>query len=412
MGVAETISGLNAFPARGAGTNAERRAAMWLTGELRSPRREAILETFWCRPNWALAHAWHAGLAAVGSLLTVASPKVGGALIIVALVSVLLDALTGVSPGRRLTRERASQNVTSPAPAGAPPVRLIITANYDAGRVGLVHRGFLRRPTARLRTLLGPFAVGWLGSLVIACVWVLVTAVLRDGGTKGSGVAVLQLIPTAGLVLAFALLLDLSTAEFGPAAGDNGSGAALAVTLTRALDAAPPRRLGIEVVLQGAGDGAMLGLRRYLRERRHELDAGTVIVLGLSACGAGEPRWWTSDGPLIALRFLPRLAQLAEQVSTEVPEAAGRPHRGRGTSPAYPARLRSLPALTIGALDEAGLAPRSHRPADTAENVNRAATDRMLQLALTLVDAIDADLPPPSAAPEPSAPAGHEAASA
>ena len=244
MGVEDIVSGLSAFPARGAGTNAERRAAQWLSGELRSPRREALVETFWCRPNWALAHAWHAGLAAVGSLLTVASPKVGGALIILALLSVLLDALTGVSPGRRLTRQRASQNVTSPAPADAPPVRLIITANYDAGRMGLVHRGFLRRPAARLRKLLGPFAVGWIGCLVLGCAWVLVTAVLRDGGTKGSGVAVLQLIPTAALVLAFALLLDLGTAEFGPAAGDNGSGAALAVGLARALDANPPGRLG------------------------------------------------------------------------------------------------------------------------------------------------------------------------
>ena len=182
--------------------------------------------------------------------------------------------------------------------------------------------------------------------------------------------------------------------------------------LARALDANPPGRLGIEVVLQGAGDGAMLGLRRHLRDHRHELDAGTVIVLGLAASGAGDPRWWRSDGPLIALRFLPRLAQLAEQVSRAIPEAGGTPHRGRGTSPAYPARLRSLPALTIGALDEVCLAPHSHRPADSAEKVDRATTDRMLQLALTLVDAIDADLPPRPAPPEPSAPADHEAASA
>jgi hypothetical protein len=393
MGVAETINGLDAFPARGAGTNSERRAALWLAEELRMPRREASIETFWSRPNWALAGAWHAGLAAVGSLITVASPKAGGAVVIVALVSALLDALTGVSLGRRLTREHASQNVVSPPPAGAPAVRLLITANYDAGRIGLVHRPFLRRPAAHLRNLLGPLAVGWQGLLVIACLWVLVTAIFRDGGTSGASIAVLQLIPTAGLVLAAALLLELGGSTFGPAAGDNGSGTALALALVRALDAAPPRHLGVEVVLQGAADGSMSGLTHHLRRHRRELDPRNVIVLGLGACGAGNPCWWRSDGSLIPLRFLARLSQLAEHASTQVPEVGARAHRSRGLSPAYPARLRGRPAITIGAVDRAGLAPRSHLPTDTRDSVDTAVTDRVLEFALTLTDAIDASLP-------------------
>jgi hypothetical protein len=398
MAVADTVTGLTQFPRRGAGTNAERRAAIWLAGELRTDRREAIIETFWCRPNWALAHAWHAGLAVLGSLLTVASPKVGGAIIIVALLSVLCDGLVGVSLGRRLTAQRASQNVVSPPLPDAPPVRLIITANYDAGRMGLVHRPFLRRPAAGLRNLLGPLAVGWLGCLALASAWVLLTAVLRNGGSTGSTVAVLQLIPTAALVLAFALLVELGTSDFGPAAGDNATGTALAVALARALDVAPPQRLAVEIVLQGAGDGAMLGLSHHLGSRRRELDAGRAIVLGLGPAGAGRPRWWTSDGPLVPLRFLRRLAQLAAETANGPPagpksEPTARPYRGRGVSPAYPARLRSRPAITIGALDEAGLAPRSRLPTDTVENLDPIAADRLLELGLTLVDAIDADLP-------------------
>jgi hypothetical protein len=133
----------------------------------------------------------------------------------------------------------------------------------------------------------------------------------------------------------------------------------------------------------------MIGLRRYLRARRHELDAASVIVIGLAASGGGHPTWWRSDGPLLPLRFLPRLTQLAEGVTAGVSAA----HRGRGSSPAYPARVRGLPALTIGALDGLGLCPRSHLPVDTAPQVDPAVTDRMLELALTLVDAIDAAVP-------------------
>ena len=58
---------------------------------------------------------------------------------LVALLALIADATTGASPGRRLTPERASQNVVSLAPAKDARVRLIVTAAYDTGRTGLLH---------------------------------------------------------------------------------------------------------------------------------------------------------------------------------------------------------------------------------------------------------------------------------
>ncbi len=229
--------------------------------------------------------------------------------------------------------------------------------------------------------------------------WLLAVAVVRHGGTAGTPIGVVQLIPTAALVLALALLLELAGAPFGPAAGDNGTGAAVAIALVRALDAAPPRRLEVELVLQGAGEAGMVGLRRHLRSRRRELRPANTIVLGIAAAGSGRPRWWDSDGPLVPLRYLARLRGLAAQAGGAAPgataspgPAAARPHRGRGTSPALPARARRMPALTIGCLDARGLAPRSHQAGDIPAALDPAALDALLQFALTLVDAIDADL--------------------
>jgi hypothetical protein len=384
----DTATQLSRFERRGAGTDAERRAARWLAAQLRGGRRRVSLQTFWCRPNWALAQAWHTLAAIVGSLLAVHHGFLGGAIILGALLCVASDSLTGYSPGRRLTREHASQNVVSrgPAPSGEPRVRLIVTANYDAGRTGLVYRRWLRRPAARLRQLSGPVSAGWPSLLIIAMAWLLAVAVERHRGLTGTSIGVLQLIPTASLVLALALLLELAGAPFGPAAGDNGSGAAVAIALVRALDAAPPRDLDVELVLQGAGDAAMVGLHRHLSSRRGELRPVNTIVLGLAAGGAGGPCWWSSDGALIPLRYSARLRELAAQ------PAAARPHRGRGTSPALPARARGLPALTIGCLDGHGLAPHSHQAGDTAAALDPAALDALLHYALTLVDAIDADV--------------------
>ncbi len=403
MRPAETIEGLTGFARRGAGTNSERRAATWLAQQIETPRREARIEPFWCRPNWALAHAWHAALGLAGSLLAVNSPRVGGALVLVALLSVVADELLGISPGRRLTFEHASQNVVG-TPAGAAaasaatataPAKptLIITANYDAGRTGLVYHPGLRALGTRLNRLTGGRAPGWLGWLSFDLMWLLVVAVLRLEGSKGSTVGVLQLIPTVGLVLALALLLELASSDYGPAAGDNGSGTAAAIALAAALDTAPPRHAEVQLVLQGASDGSGLGLRRHLRAQRRTLTAANTIVIGVGPCAAGRLRWLLSDGPLVPLRYLPRLADICGAVAADEPDIEAEPTRGRGALPAYPARAARLPAISIACAEpHNGLVPRSHRKSDTPDAIEPLSIDDTVQFGLMLVERIDAFL--------------------
>ena len=79
MTAAQTASDLSSFTGRRGGSDAERRAALWLSDRLRNQGRAATIETFWCRPNWALAHAWHAALGVGASVLIVGEPRIGGA---------------------------------------------------------------------------------------------------------------------------------------------------------------------------------------------------------------------------------------------------------------------------------------------------------------------------------------------
>ncbi|MDQ6730847.1 MAG: M28 family metallopeptidase [Actinomycetota bacterium] len=395
MAAADTVTALTGFAERGGGTNAERRAAQWLAGEIAGARRTASVDTFWLRPEWALAQAWHVALALAGSLVSIGSPTLGGALVLAAIVFVLADAVTGVSPGRRLSPERASQNVVFPAPDLQRRVRLIVCANYDAGRMGLVYRPALRRAAAALRRGTGGRAPGWRAWLLLDAVGALVIAALRRSGDTGRSVAIAQLIVTVALILAFALLLEQASSRVGPAAGDNASGVGVALALVRALDVSPPRAVAVELVLTGAGDGSGAGLSHHLRA--HPSPPGTdTVVLGLAASAHGDPCWWTSDGSLVPLRFGGRLIALAATAATGVPGA--RPHRGRGGSPALPARRLGLPAITLGGLDPQGLAPLSHLPDDRADAIDPAATDRVLGLALTMVDALDAELAAASSA--------------
>lgn len=405
MGAAETLHGLLAFDRRGGGSDAERRAASWLRSELGASRvRETRIETFWCRPNTALAHAWHVGLGLGGSLLTVASPRLGGLLILIALVSTVADAALGTSLGRRLTPERASQNVVSAPPAGQPVAtggrgRLIITANYDAGRSGVVYRDRPRTVAARARHLLRNLTPGWIGWLLIALVWLEAVALARVGGAAGTGIGLVQLVPTAGLVLALAALLDIGSADIVPAANDNASGTAVAIALTRALDAAPPRHAEIELVLQGAADGTGAGLRHHLRAHRARLQRTNTVVLGIAPCGGGHLAWFDSDGPLVPLRAFRRLRDLAATIARDDLSLGLAPHHHRGTSPSLPARLRRIPALTIGAVDSRGLIPHSHQMGDIPAALDERAIGQATAAGLMLVDAIDASLWPTPESP-------------
>lgn len=413
MGAVETVSGLAAFDRRAGGSDTERRAATWLRDELMSSRGgDAEIETFWCRPNSALAHAWHVGLGLVGSLLAVASPRLGGVLMLVALLSLVADALLGFSLGRRLTPERASQNVISsaarPQVAGTAPkrIRLIITANYDAGRGGVVYRDTPRAAAARLRRLVHSLTPGWLGWTTIALAWLEVVALMRVGGAHGAGVGLVQLLPTAGLVLTLAALLDVASADAVPCANDNGTGVAVAIAIARALDAAPLRHADVELVLQGASDGTGAGLRHYLRTRKQTQQRTNTVVLGIAASGAGHVAWYESDGPLIPLKAFSRLRGLAREIARREPDLQLAPHSHRGFSPSVPARLRRIPAITIGAVDARGLIPRSHQPTDTPETIESSALDRVVETGMLLVDAIDASLaagPGRSAEPRPTA---------
>lgn len=390
----ETTAVLAAFERRGPGTDAERRAARRLARELFAAGYKVRTETFWCRPNWALAHAWHVALALGGSLVSVGQPTVGAAMLGAALLSVLADGLTGASPGRRLTPERASQNVV--AHTSADPdhdgdrTTLIITANCDAGRTALIHRDALRRPAAWLRRTLGPFALGWLSCLSLAITWSLAIAIVRAAEKHPPhALGAIQLPPTVALVLALALLLEAAAAAYGPAANDNASGTAVAIALAGALKAGPPRNLTVELVLQGAGEGQEIGLRRYLRT--HRPNRTSTVVLGIAPCGDGQVEHWLSDGRLIPLRY----ARLLRELSAGIDESGG--HRGRGATPALPARVMGLPTIAIGGLDPRGLAPRSHQATDVISAVDETALDRTTEFALRLVDEIDASLTPAEA---------------
>ncbi len=392
------VTGLARVAPRGPGTDGERRAARWLTAVLREDlEREARTQTVWVRPDHALVVALHAVAGAAGSVICVSRPAVGLGIALAALLSWLLDGLGLAHLGRRLTPARATQNLVSPPTAATGSgrqriVRLVITASYDAGRGGLARREAVRRATARVRAATGgrwPSAGAFL-ALALAAIAGL--AALRLGGVDARWVGAAQLVPTVGLLGALALALDSVLSRPVPGAGDPASGAAVAIALAGALDRDPPRHLGVELVLAGAGEGPSLGMREFVRSRRKRWRAEATAVVHLAACGRGRPRWWVSDGPIVGRRLHPTLAGLARDVAESEPRLDARPYRGHGATGAWRARRAGWPAIAIGCLEDAGWPRDSHTPRDTADRVDPRAMRDALTFALTVVRALDEDL--------------------
>jgi hypothetical protein len=232
---------------------------------------------------------------------------------------------------------------------------LAITAAYDAPKRGFVlndrWRRFLKPP--------------WLPA---ACaLLVTATAAARVAGYEPGWLGVVQLVPTIVLLVTLAAALDIALSGWAPGANDNASGVAVALQLFDELSREPPDALVPVLLLAGAGHPLPRAAARYLG-----LPAERVMLLEVGPCGAGAPAWNARH---------PQVRAAAERAAA----ALGLPEARRPRQPAT-----RLPAVRIAALDERGLTPRAHQPDDTT--VDRAAMDAALDLALGVVDALDAEL--------------------
>ena len=387
MDLQATVESLCGFAGRSAGSDAERRAADWLRDRAGAGKRDAELEVHWVRPHWSTIHLVHALAGVVGSLVSTASAIAGVAIVAVAFLSTLLELGGRPSVGRLLSFRRATQNVVAPPPrARSRRVRLVVVAAYDAAQRGLVFRPTLRRWDAAMRAA----TRGWwpppLLWMALALALLTATTAVRAAGYDPSWLSVVQLVPTVALLVAIALLADVSLSDPSPDAS-GASAVAVALNLVQALDERPLARLDVELVLAGAGDGPALGAGAYVRKRRRRWDAARLAFLEIRPCSGGRPAFWVTDGPLVPLRLHPRLIELVRGADPAAPD-----QRGRDASAAYRARQARWPAVAVGALDERGIAPHRRAADDEPGTVDAKSMEATLELCVAVVTALDEDL--------------------
>lgn len=390
VSIGDEVPRLAAIAERGACTDAERRAAVQLRDELRARGRAARLEPAWVRPQWAWVWTAHCALGVVGSLVAVPAPAVGLGVLVATLASLAFDLTTRTSPVRALFPRRATQNVVSEGRSGAT-TRLVVTASVDAPRTGAIFRGLLAELHARARAALGGH-LSSPGALLVALLAVLAAfAGARLAGAGGQGLGAGQLVPTIVLLVGCGALVDVALSPPAPGANADASAVAVALALVAALDGSPPRNLAVDLVLAGAGDGRQLGMRSYVQARMPSWRAEDVVVLALGGCGAGLPRFHVTEGLIVPLRLHPRLVELAGEVAHDEAHLRAAPTR-RGLTGAYPARLRTWPAISVECHDATERVPRARRADDTPDAIDDAALRAALELCLGLVARVDREV--------------------
>lgn len=320
---------LEAIETRLAGSDAERRAAALCAEALRGSGRRPRTTTLWIRPRRELARAFYAALGVAASITAVSAPEVGLGLAAGALVAALLEAF-GIPVVSLLQSRRATQNVLA-APRGEQEGRvlLVLTASVDTPRESIL------RAVERSLPRFVPGSAGLLlGALLLVCA----CAGARIAGAEGSAIGLVQLLPSVMLILLLGLFLDAGLARSASRAP--AAGAAVAVATAAALDAQPPHRLAVEVLLTGASHAGAGGMAAYVRARRKEIDAEDIVVLHLGSAG-GPTRVVTHTGEHLPIRLHPRLVELALAVPGV--HAA----RERGRTPARVARGARWPTIGL-----------------------------------------------------------------
>ena len=228
--------------------------------------------------------------------MAVSAPAPGAALVLVAALLTLLDALGFAHLLRRPLGTRASQNVESREESDKPGV-LVIAAGYDSPR----ESGALALAT---RVLRDPYL-----AMVLAMLVLLACCALRVAGVDGTALTVAQFVPTVLLILLTPALVDVELSGSGP----DPAGAAAAAAALRAGEELAGRldHFAVWVVLTGANQPSALGMRAWLRRHRDELDRESTAVVAIGPLGDGPVHHSRREGAVVPQRSHTDLVRLS-----------------------------------------------------------------------------------------------------
>ena len=371
---------LAAIPRRSASPG-ERAAAEWAAARLgEAGARDVALREFGYQRSWAARHVPHF---AAGALAGLRGGPEGAALALAAGASLELELGGRLQWLADVLPSETGCSVVGRVPArAAPRRRLVLVAHLDAAQTGLAWRIVERNARTRAAGL-----PGWAPHADVmtspASTPKVALALVAAGCLTGR--APVRLLGFALLAASAALALEVASNDPVPGASDNASGVAGVLALVERIAADPFEDTEVVVLLPGAEESGMGGMRSWLREERERLDPEWTLVLGLDTLGAGEPAVVREELPFRPERYRPDDLDLADRGARRAGLPSPRRMRlGGWTDPilAVHAGLRSISLVSV----DGNAFTNYHLPTDTPDRVDYGSVDACVRLATGIAE--------------------------
>lgn len=358
-------------------SDAERRAADYVSLELEQFADEVAVESFGGLTTFVWMYLTLFLLALIANATFFGNPK----LAFVASLAVIVFFNQEVNAKGffyEFFPKRESQNVIGVIEAaGQPKRRVIITANLDTGKDGVLFRPALRR---NFRTLL---------SLAVSALILQVTFSLLAlfVGPQQYIFIVMRAFGLIELVTVIALLLHRYTGQYSPGANDNASGVAALLAVGRQLAANRLPDTEVWLVATGGGRSTQSGIIAFLR--RHWSEVRGDWFIALNHVGAGQLVYTLGEGLLKLYAVDAELIERARAIADVNPEwEIGEVLNRAEATDLVPLLALGLRAIGLRGEGPDGFGANSYARSDTPEQIDSTVLARAISFTLDLTKAI------------------------
>ena len=295
-----TVEHLASFD-RPSASDGERRAAVWIRGELEALGVPARIEEESAVGSMAIPLAL---LSAAGVLAALGGRRLAP-LGLLAAAGIVDDVSGGPQVFRRLLKHRTTYNVVGEAGDPDAEETLVFVAHHDAAQGGLIYRPELTR-------LVADTFPGWYAKQTTSPQMLRLVA-------AGPALAAVPTLRKLGLVLSAGSLLafgDIATRTVVPGANDNLTAVAVLLELARLLREQPVEGVRVLLLSTGSEESFMEGMRGWMRRHGPSLDRERTRVIVLETLGSpelilleGEGMIWMTDYDLEVRDFIAASAQ-------------------------------------------------------------------------------------------------------
>ncbi len=369
--VVETLAPLD----RRAGSEDERRAAVWIASRLNAAGVSARVEEEQFHDGYARlllplvgASALAGGLALFGH-----RRRLGAALAVLAGAALADDVSNGARVWRRaVSRPRATWNVVGETSDRAAQRTLVVLAHHDAAPTGYVFDQSLQRWLAErfpglLERMETSFPLWW--PIIAGPALVALGAASARRGATAAGMAL--------SLIAGALAVDIARSPVVPGANDNLSAVAALVELAERLRRSPIPGLRVMLVSCGAEEVLQGGIYGFAARHFPELDRDRTWMLNLDTIGSPELILIEGEGPFVMedycdASFRDLIARAAEGAGLPIRRGL----RARASSDAVIPSRAGYPTAMLCSWDQARCLSNYHQLSDTPENLHYETIER------------------------------------